>query len=211
MLIGRMQKEMDTQRNVDDTIVIIVPFLSNGLCLDVWLKPVPRGPQNVVFRACFRTEPKCCQPPTLPSAWQKAKPAVWNILGFDTRELQQVLEAWAGLKEDIDLPSWCSAGEQQAMEGGSGTVPSLVTALPCLHGSVRLWWFTCFLLFLWGQPKLLTWDSVGHCRGHLRCLLCWGLRHILLLMGHICKNYLAVCFLKVGSQKVLNFANFHVL
>lgn len=39
MLIGRMQKELglDTQRIVDDTIVIIAPFLSNRLCLDVWL------------------------------------------------------------------------------------------------------------------------------------------------------------------------------
>lgn len=34
-----MQKEvgLDTQRIVDVTIVIIDPFFSNGLCLDVWL------------------------------------------------------------------------------------------------------------------------------------------------------------------------------
>lgn len=37
LLIGRMQKEMglDTQRNVDGTIVIIAPFLSSGLCLGI--------------------------------------------------------------------------------------------------------------------------------------------------------------------------------
>lgn len=111
------------------------------------------------LQGLFQDRARGYQPPPLSPAWQKAKPAVWNTLGFGARELDQVLETWAGRKEDIDLASWCSAGEQQAMEGGSGTVPSPVAALLCLHGSVRLWWFTYFLLLLWRRPKLLTWES----------------------------------------------------
>lgn len=72
MLIGRMQKHskemgLDTQMNVDDTIVI---FLQMGFaarrrfrCLTG--EAMPQGPQDDVFRALFGTEPKHCQPPHL--------------------------------------------------------------------------------------------------------------------------------------------------
>lgn len=144
MLIGRMQKHskemgLDTQMNVDDTIVI---FLQMGFaarrrfrCLTG--EAMPQGPQDDVFRALFGTEPKHCQPPHLSAVWWRTKPAVRNTLGFDTRELEQALEDWLGPKEDIDLPSWCSAAEEQTREGRSGTVPSPDTAVPRWHGFVR--------------------------------------------------------------------------
>lgn len=155
MLIGRMQKQMglDTQRNVDDTVVIITPFLSNGLSLDVWLSDQCLRVPKMLSSGLVPGQSQSAASSPLSPAWQKAKPAVWNTLGFDTRELELAwaLEAWGGLKEDIDLPSWCSAGEQQAMERGSGTCPLL-----CHSPAVFVWSCELMVVHLLSSSSLKT-------------------------------------------------------
>lgn len=115
-------------------------------------EPIPQGPQDVVFRASFRT--KCCQPPHLSPAWRKTKVTVWNTSGFDTRELEWAPEDWVGPKEDTALPSWCSADEQQVREGGSRTVPCPASVLPCQRGFVR-----CYA----GAPVFFCFSKANSC------------------------------------------------
>lgn len=81
-------------------------------------------------------------------AWWKEKPAVWNTVGFDTRELEQVLEAWAGLKEGTDLPScrW-AAGNWKG---------EWVCPLSCHSPAVFAWFCEVMVVHLLSSASLKT-------------------------------------------------------